>query len=354
MFAALLCIAVSCGKKGAPYPPEPRGPGSVTALSARQIGNRIEVACDLPQSKGDKHGQQLTRVELVRVTFAPGRETPPDSDVFRRRGERVNVAQGDPLVAGVRIRLADERLADLGADIAGSTLRYAVRVLDRRGRSSPLVVAVDLVPEPSAAAPRGLSAEPTADGMRVAWTGPPFEEGRSYNLYRSSIGDPEPEQPLNPEPLTVTEYLDDQVVSGERYRYFVRVSLAAGLPRREGETSEVREVLARDVFPPSPPSGLVAVQEGDGVRLFWDPGPERDLAGYRVYRRQGEDGAWNRIGPDPVERPLYLDAEVSAGQRWSYHVTAIDRAEPPNESEPSSDALLDVVDEPTVPRGERP
>ena len=107
-------------------------------------------------------------------------------------------------------------------------------------------------------------------------------------------------------------------------------------------------VLAEDRFAPAPPTGLVAVQEGAAVRLFWNPGVERDLRGYRVYARAG-GGEWRRLGPDPVLEPSLLDREVHAGDRIEYRVTAVDRSQPPNESAPGEIVEVGVVDDPLHP-----
>jgi hypothetical protein len=108
--------------------------------------------------------------------------------------------------------------------------------------------------------------------------------------------------------------------------------------------------LTEDRFAPAPPRGLVTVQEGLAVRLFWDPNRERDLAGYRVFRKI-EDGEWERIGPAVVSNALHLDADIDVGQRLAYRITAIDRADPPNESGPSEEKTLVVLAEPVAPGG---
>ena len=83
------------------------------------------------------------------------------------------------------------------------------------------------------------------------------------------------------------------------------------------------------------------------MRLFWNPAPERDVVGYRVYRRVAGTGAtWKRVGPDPVREPLYLDEDVAVGETWEYAVAAIDRAAPPNESATSSPVEVELLAEP--------
>ena len=151
------------------------------------------------------------------------------------------------------------------------------------------------------------------------------------------------------QPITKPDDLDTTVESGKTYRYVVRVVAAAGPPYRESASSNVAVVSASDRFAPGPPSGLVAVQEGNAVRLFWNPGPENDLDGYQVYRQSG-DAAFARVGAGIVRQPSFLDAGVTAGTVVRYRVTAIDRAETPNESGPSAEVEVRVVADPgTVP-----
>lgn len=346
---ALGLLVVACGKKGPPVPPEPRGPLPPTEVRARQRGSAVQIGLRVPEVRGPRPGQQLLSVELVRVYFPPGGIPSTDPDVFRRRGELLASVELEDAAVAVpsRVTLLDPDLAAIPGHAVGYTLRYAIRLRDRRHRASPLVVAPDLVPLPDIAGPARLSAEPTADGMRLIWDPPPGAGDLGYNLYRAAEGDDWPWAPLNAAPLLETAYLDSEVRVGRRYVYSVRVALAPGKPYREGSPGPTRAVLADDRFPPARPTGLVAVQEGPVVRLFWDPNDERDLAGYRVYR--SADGVhWNRIGPDPVERPDHADGAVRVGERWFYRVTAIDRNAPPNESEPTEPFEVQVRAEPDL------
>jgi hypothetical protein len=310
----------------------------------RQLGRRAVVGFIVPQPRGARPAQQPARAELLRVDYGPGPQAPPDPDAFRRRGQRAGVLL-EPLRPGARVEMSDPVLGSAGASRAGWTLRYGVRVLDRRGRPSPLVVAPDLVPVEPPPPPTGLRAEATGDGVRLTWAGPALYENPRYNLYRTVPEEPFGDTPVNSATLTVAEFLDATAEAGKTYLYQVRTAASGELPYRESDPSELVEVLAEDLFAPSPPGGLVAVQEGVAVRLFWNPNDERDLAGYRIYRQRGED-PWERIGPDPILEPLYLDQAVAVGDHVRYRVTAVDRASPPNESEASEVRELDLAEEP--------
>ncbi len=341
-------VLAGCGKPGPPQPPEPRGPFPASGVTARQLGSTVVVAFEVPRPRGSRPAQQPARAELVRVEYAPGIQTTTDTDVFRRRGRTVAVVEAVPLVPGQRVRVADASLDGAGEPaLDGWTLRYGVRVLDARGRPSPLVVARDLVPVDPPPPPAGLRGEATADGIRLTWTPVAGVAAPRYNVYRWAPDRPVPEQPLNATPLAAAEFLDPGVETGSRYAYEVRTTLTAELPYRESAPSATAEVLAEDRFAPAAPTGLVAVQEGPAVRLFWDPNGERDLDGYRVYRSR-PSGAWERVGPETVQQALFLDGDVRAGDAFRYRVTAVDRATPPNESEPSPAVELDIVADPAA------
>jgi hypothetical protein len=351
---ALVLLAIpgaGCGKKGSMRPPEPRGPTPPKEVAARQIGTVVEVSFLAPTPRGPKPSQQPALAELVRVAYGPGLHPPQDPDAFRRAGVVVAQIEAAPLDPGSRLRIRDPSWGKLAGSGVDWTLRYAVRVQDRRGRPSPLVAAPDLVPVAPIPAPSGLGAEATADGIRLRWNPPVAEGSFKYNVYRTEPGGAFGEHPLHREPLGSTELLDADVTSGKAYRYVVRAAASEGPPFRESESSQEVAVLAEDRFPPAPPSGLVAVQEGRAVRLFWNPNQERDLAGYRAFRKSGS-GDWQAIGSGLGVEPLLLDPAVRPRTTVRYRVIAVDRAG--NESLPSDTVEVEVVEDAgTAPADER-
>ena len=94
----------------------------------------------------------------------------------------------------------------------------------------------------------------------------------------------------------------------------------------------------RDVFPPAPPANLALVPAPGRVELAWDPGPEPDLRGYRVYRSV-DNGPMEAIAA-LVETPSYSDRTVQSGRRYTYQVSALDEAG--NESGRSASVETDV------------
>ena len=105
-------------------------------------------------------------------------------------------------------------------------------------------------------------------------------------------------------------------------------------------------VTPRDVFPPAAPTGLEITiipatnQAPAYIELSWAISPEGDLAGYSVYRSEGEDAPGERVSTEILPSPTFRDISVLPGRRYYYRVSALDRAG--NESPKSSAVVADV------------
>jgi hypothetical protein len=130
--------------------------------------------------------------------------------------------------------------------------------------------------------------------------------------------------------------LDKNIRFGETYEYraqrVARVTVGEHTLELAGPLSAPVRVETLDVFPPAVPTGLAAVATlGEAgtetaIDLSWQPVPDTDLAGYAVYRREG-DAAWQRISPaQPIVPPGFHDASVLPGHTYRYAVSSIDQA----------------------------
>jgi hypothetical protein len=311
----------------------------------RQTGQQIQIAFTRPLPRGSRPSQVPAIAELLRVAYGAGQAANLDAAAFARRSEVVARLSISAEEEGARLNLVDSEWPGGGVNPEGWTLRYGIRVRDVRGRPSPLVLANDLLVVPELGVPGGLAARATADGISLNWQPPAAGTGSLYHVYRKTREECcWPESPIHVGVLESAEYLDRGVSTGEVYRYTVRTAHDAEMPMRESKSSESIEVLARDLFPPARPEGLVAVQEGRGVRLFWDPSEARDLAGYRLFRRIDET-EWQTVGEELLSRALFLDSTIEVGQTVEYRVSAVDRAEPPNESPFSESVKLEIGDQ---------
>ena len=137
--------------------------------------------------------------------------------------------------------------------------------------------------------------------------------------------------------------LDKDIRFHQTYEYtaqrIVRIKTGAQVLELAGAFSVPIRIEARDIFPPSVPTGLAAVAtapEADSAQiagntarsrpsidLSWQPCGDSNLAGYHVYRREAE-GAWQRISPvQPLAVPAFHDPDVLPGHTYRYAVTSI-------------------------------
>ena len=134
--------------------------------------------------------------------------------------------------------------------------------------------------------------------------------------------------------------IDRGVRDQEGYTYRAqrvqRVVLAGHSLELRGPESAVVTISYQDVFPPGPPTDLVAVAGGGGGRapsidLVWDASAEEGVTGYTVYRRDA--GEFRKLATTQVA--AYRDLTVSLGVQYTYRVTATDARG--NESGPSAE-----------------
>jgi len=237
-------------------------------------------------------------------------------------------------------------------------IEYAVRHRNRRGRWSPLSSVAFIDPLPPLPPPTELDAEAGDALVRLQWSSPvdPTASGDSeqqttfgFNIFRRAGEGPYPPAPINPTPVIESFYEDRSAVFGQRGCYVVRRVALAGEPERaEGEdigervsapsplieSADSVEVCLTpvDTFPPPVPTDLIAVESQDGIFLSWSEVESADLGGYLVYRSLEPEGPFERVIAESTELASFTDHSVEHGVVYYYAVSAVDRAEPPNES----------------------
>jgi hypothetical protein len=230
-------------------------------------------------------------------------------------------------------------------------LNYFIELRNHNGRSAGLSNTA-VVPAGAAPAPvADLTAEIRKSGVVLRWAASDGAEAQeAVRLQRKLLTPPtgktkpgllEPQ----PEPLEQSllveqsvpgrRVLDKEIRFGNTYEYraqrVARVVSGDQTLELAGELSAPVRIVALDVFPPAVPTGLAAVATtGESaaaimIDLSWQAVTDADLAGYAVYRRDG-DNAWQRISPaKPLIGPAFRDTEVQSGHTYRYAVSAIDQ-----------------------------
>ncbi|HZM71366.1 MAG TPA: fibronectin type III domain-containing protein [Candidatus Cryosericum sp.] len=379
-------MSSACGKKGPPLAPVRIGPAPPGQLRVRQIGPEVVLSAVLPGTRNDH--SRLGPDAAVRVLRLQSTGTLRPEAVserylvqqFQKQAATIASLTGEDLRRSLvrgRFVFGDGEVAKATATAEGAPPRflYALQIVEGKNSRSPLRVPTQIEIGSPPPAPVDLRAEAAEGAVRLEWTpgaGPaaaaaPESAGqvtppdtsppggqeppagqapgagqppaaaapptRGFNVYRKEAGDSAvPEDPLNPKPLAQPSFVDTTFRYDVGYVYFVRAVDSPKGTLRESVASPPVEVRPHDRFAPAAPTGLAVAVEGAVIRVYWFPNAEPDLAGYRVYRRTTKEKEPVRIGETPATETSFIDPGTVPGVRYHYSVSAVDGADPVNES----------------------
>jgi len=335
-------LAAGCGRKIAPEAPLLVIPARPEPLRVTQEGGDVVLRFPFPtKTVQGTPLTNLTKVTVFRevVPAPPGARAPEpaketaererDEKLFRQRAEIVREldrAGLDEVTVGSEIVVRDSMMPMfLGKRLGRVFLRYGVAATRDRKRVSPLSPLVSILPRVPPSQPLALAATVEEGRVCLEWLEPEgMVDGTvpatvaGYAVYRRDAAEEAYDEWVGV--VARSPFVDESAAAGKRLIYTVRGAPTADRPPVLGPAADEVLVDTRDVFPPDPPDGLLILSEEGGNRLIWNPGLARDLAGYRVFARDGV-GAWRRLA-DGLTDPAYLDAGAPRGRR--YGVTAVD------------------------------
>jgi predicted small lipoprotein YifL len=373
---ALCFILAGCAQTGPPLPPSLELPKPPTDLRATRKGNMVTLTWSEPTLTTDRQTVRYLGPTLIcrssesdmPVCGSSLAMVPPPAAVPTKLAKKTQ-----PKSAPEFQTYTDTLSSGLQSDNPDAQLTYAVEVLNRNARGAGLSNRVHVSAITTLPAPNNLTAKPTDDGVDLTWTSvaePPTVAGVQYRyrIYRkderagnettagrgNKVGAGN-KKDKNTEVLAAEvavgpagpEHFLDTIEWERTYDYRITavtiIIKADSQVQVEGNDSPQVRVVAHDIFPPSVPSGLQAVYSGEGqkpfIDLIWAPVPSADLAGYNVYRSEGE-AAPIKMNSDLVKTPSYRDMAVSAGKTYTYFVSAVDaRNNESQKSEAASEAV---------------
>ena len=329
----LLSLLLSCGNRKPPLPPQERVSQRVDA-AAFQRGNQVILSWKMPaRNASDNDLQNIARADIYRLA------EPLNSPLTLSEEE---FASRSVVIASVPISDADFALKTLTysdtLEFAGqpARLRYSIRLVNRSGQKASF--SNFLLVEPAsriAGSPSSLSAALSQESIALTWSAPAANvDGTTppnvlgYNIYRSA-SDKETSRLLNKTPVGETRFADEFFEFDREQFYFVRaVSVGTGgEPVESGESNIVR-LVPRDTFAPSPPSAITLAATLNTISIFFASNPERDIAGYKIYRSTDADLDWTKwelLTAELLTTNTFQDTRVESGKTYFYYITASDK-----------------------------
>jgi len=287
----LLLFLAACGKVGAPLPPFIRIPEAVTDLAVTQSGNDLVLTWTNPPRYID--GSAATN--LVRVRIQAGGESLATVNVNAAGQPQSYMIPTGPITSGQRT--------------------FTVVVETSQGKLSAVSNVAAIVPVEVPGRVLGLFA--TADQRRIIleWNRPKENPDlvEAYIVTRTDI-------PAEPQTVTDTRHEDTRYEAGKEFTYHVTAVRRAGDKLVMGIGPETASVVAEDKKPPGVPTGIEITQSV----LTWDPNPESDLAGYRVFRSERADAGFMPVTDGLITTNVFFDPAYRAGMY--YAVSAVDES----------------------------
>ncbi len=321
-----------CGTPGAPQAPSLNLPEPVKDLNATRAGDTVTLQWKMPRRNTDK--LLLKDPVEVRVCRSVG-DAPCES-----------VGTAEKMQPGVVTSWKETLPAALVSGPA-RVMRYFVELRNDHDRSAGASNAALVLAGAAPGPVTDLTAELRRHSVALHWTASGDDIAVRLVRMRLTPAKKKEAGPLAPEPqpaevkLIVDDgartggALDKTAELGETYAYRAQHVAMLHVDGRTlelaGELSAPTRIEVKDIFPPDAPRGLEAVasktENGElSIDLSWQPNGESDLAGYVVYRREG-DGEWTRVSSaEPLVAPAFHDAHVLAGHTYHYAVSAEDQS----------------------------
>ena len=326
----LSLLQASCGRKTLPIPPYEAVPEPITNLQYQQDENQVNLTWTYPERT--TVGSSLPGLQAFLVL----RAVVPEQDYCV--GCPVAFSSAVEIEADQAIIDSKKRLARYTETILRPGHRYLYKVQTKAGWRllSDDSNTVSFFWDSPALAPAELMAEAGDGRVSLRWqpvtqlvNNDAIVDAVRYQVFRGLST--ESFAPVA-EAVAATTYTDSGLVNGQTYHYQIRAVREVNASRLIGLASHSVAIAPTDLTPPAPPRNLTGVLVAEGVKLLWERSTEKDLAGYRIYRRLPAETTLVLIGEVDRAAMSFIDRLHQAPDGCYWAVTAFDRATPTNES----------------------
>jgi len=367
-FAFLALFFIFCGRKGPLIAPVERIPQTVKNFGSRQKGAALILKWTNPTAYAD--GSPLSEIEEIEIWLYEQQKRPKETEeesseeqkpatpkvsleTFKDKAELKVVIEKEEFPVYEKRKEKDsieyEYLYKLAKENLGlKRLTFGLRIKDMKDKVSEFSNLIPTEPGVVSLPPQDVQSTVYEDRIDIEWKEPEKNiddstpaKVQGYVVYKK--GEEELPRALNSSLIKEKKYSDKDFIFGKVYHYFIRASSTESSPFLESDDSETLQVLAKDIFAPEAPTGLVSMRGGDFISLSWDVNQEKDLLGYRVWRREEGQEEYTLLTPEPVQENVYSDTAVEKNRRYHYAITAMDKNR--NESK-KSEAVSELIEGP--------
>lgn len=172
------------------------------------------------------------------------------------------------------------------------------------------------------AAPEGVYATATDEGVRLRWWAP--DELDTYGYYVLRGATPGAMDIISGS-VRDTVYVDSLLAKGYSGQVHYAV-LAMNQNQQLSDTSQVVTVAVRQPQVLTPPGGVATRVVPGGVYLRWNAVTEVDdrVSGYVVFRREQDTEQFTVAHTEALRMPSYTDTTAVGGKSYEYAVSTID------------------------------
>ncbi len=329
----VLLSTLSCGKRQPPLSPVEKIVQRVE-ISGTQRGNIITLLSNLPaRNASNSSVLNIGRADVYRLAEPFNAPLTLSEEEFASRSTLIfSVPITDEDFSRRQLTFTDT------LEFAGQNarLRYAVRLVNASGQKAAFSNFLLIEPTAKVAAnPTSLTARIAEEAIVLQWNAPDENVDGSrpaniigYNIYRGGAAD-ETAKILNNTPVTSGNFSDGFFEFGKDYSYYVRaVSLGGDGAPIESVNSNTVAVKPRDTFAPSAPDAVTIAAAPGNLSIFFAVNPEKDIAGYRIYRSTERDkplSEWNLLTENLLTTNTFQDTTVVSGEVYFYYLTAVDK-----------------------------
>lgn len=344
----LIALAPACGKRKPPVPPKDRVSQRVE-ISGFQRGNRVIISWKMPARNAARDSVlNIDRADIYRLVEPANSSLTLSEEDFSNRSNIIATLKINDDDFGLKTLQYFDELQFAGQS---ARLRYAIRLVNASGQKASFSNFLLIEPAAKVAgSPSSLSAVGSQESVKLKWSAPSTNiDGTTpvsvlgYNIYRSN-SDKEPGRLLNKTPIADPEYSDEFFEFGKDYYYFVRaVSVGVQAEPLESSESNILNFKTVDTFAPSAPTAITLAAGQNTISIFFAVNPEKDIAGYRIYRSTDDTinkAKWQLITPELLKANTFQDTTVQSGQKYFYYLTATDLR---NNVSETSDVVSDSV-----------